>query len=197
VYDRSLTMVDKPWTKSTFFKTPADFRKWLQKHHASAPELWVGYYKKDTGKASMTWPESVDEALCFGWIDAVRRSLGELSYAIRFVPRRPGSIWSAVNIRRVQELTRQGSMQPAGRKAFAARTEKKSVVYSYEQKRSDLDEPYAKKLRKNKAAWEFFQAQAAWYRKQASWWVMSAKKEETRVKRLEKLIADSAQGRRY
>jgi uncharacterized protein YdeI (YjbR/CyaY-like superfamily) len=180
---------------SRFFESPAEFRKWLEKHHATAEELWVGFYKKGSGKASMTWPESVAEALCFGWIDAVRKSLGDVSYTIRFTRRKPGSIWSAVNIRHVQRLVDQGLMQPAGLEAFEARTEKKSRIYSYEQKHSELDEPYAKKLRKNKAAWEFFRTRPAWYRKKASWWVVSAKKEETRLARLEKLIANSAKGR--
>jgi uncharacterized protein YdeI (YjbR/CyaY-like superfamily) len=179
----------------TFFKSPADFRKWLKKNHATAAELWVSYYKKSSGKASITWPESVDEALCFGWIDGIRKSPNDLSYTIRFTPRKPGSIWSAVNIRRAQELADQGLMQPAGLKAFQARAENKSGIYSYEQKSPELVDPYGKTLRKNKAAWEFFQAQPAWYRKAAGWWVVSAKQEETRLKRLEKLIEDSAQGR--
>jgi len=179
----------------TFFKSPADFRKWLKKHHATATELWVGYYKTSSGKASITWPESVDEALCFGWIDGIRKSLDDLSYTLRFTPRKTGSIWSAVNIKHAQELGEQGLMQPAGLKAFQARAENKSGIYSYEQRRPELPDLYGKTLRKNKAAWEFFQAQPAWYRKAAGWWVVSAKTEETRLKRLEKLIEDSAQGR--
>lgn len=180
----------------TFFKTPADFRTWLKKHHTTANELHVGFYKRDSGKPSMTWPQSVDEALCYGWIDGVRRSLGVDAYAIRFTPRRPGSTWSAVNIGRVKFLTEQGLMEPAGNKAFAARSEKKSVIYAYEQTSAELDEASLRKLRKNKAAWTFFQAQPAWYRKLVAWRITSAKKEETRLKRLEKLIADAAQGRR-
>lgn len=181
--------------KIKFFKSPADFRAWLEQHHATAPELWVGYYKKDSGKPSITWPESVDEALCFGWIDGIRKSVDDTSYTIRFTPRRPRSIWSAVNINRVQELTRQGRMRPAGEKAFAARTENRSGIYAYEQRQPELVEPYAKKLRQNKAAWKFFQAQPASYRKTVSWWIVSAKKEETRLKRLTQLIEVSAQGR--
>jgi len=178
-----------------FFKSAVDFRAWLEKHHATAGELWVGYYKKGSGKQSISWPESVDEALCFGWIDGIRKSVDDISYKIRFTPRRPRSIWSAVNIGRVEELTRQGRMRPAGERAFAARTENRSGVYAYEQREPELVGPYGEKLRQNKAAWKFFEAQTASYRKTASWWVLSAKKEETRLKRLEKLIEDSAAGR--
>ena len=174
-----------------FFRSPADFRKWLEKHHATERELWVGFYKKDSGKPSITWPESVDEALCFGWIDGIRKSVDDTSYIIRFTPRRPRSIWSAVNIKRATELTRQGKMQPAGQKAFEARTENRSGIYAYEQRKPEFDEPYRKILEQNKAAWEFFEAQTPSYRKAVSWWVLSAKKEETRLKRLEKLVEDS------
>ncbi|MEW6732760.1 MAG: YdeI/OmpD-associated family protein [Acidobacteriota bacterium] len=178
-----------------FFKSPGDFRKWLEKHHTTAQELWVGYYKKSSGKASITWPESVGEALCFGWIDGLRKSVDEFSYTIRFTPRRPGSIWSVVNIKHVQELSAKGLMQPAGLAAFQARKENKSGIYSYEQRSDKLDEPYEVLLKQNKAAWNFFYAQSPSYRKAAIWWVVSAKKEETRLKRLDKLIEDSAQGR--
>ena len=178
-----------------FFKTPSEFRAWLEKHHATERELWVGYYRKGSGRQGITWPESVDEALCFGWIDGIRKSVDAESYANRFTPRRPRSIWSAVNIGRVEELTREGRMRPAGLKAFEARTENRSAIYAYEQRGPGLPEPYAKRLRRNKAAWEFFQAQTASYRKLVSWWVSSAKKEETRLKRLGKLIEDSAAGR--
>jgi uncharacterized protein YdeI (YjbR/CyaY-like superfamily) len=179
----------------TFFKTPSDFRKWLKQHHATAQELWVGYYKKDSGKPSITWPESVDEALCFGWIDGLRKSVDATSYKIRFTPRRPRSIWSAVNIRRAQELITTGRMQPAGLKAFEARTEDRSRVYSYEQEDKPLDEQYAKQLRANRRAWKFFQAQTPGYQKMMTRWIVSAKKEETRLKRLAQLIAESAEGR--
>ena len=182
--------------KPIFFKSPTEFRKWLDQHHTTAQELWVGFYKKASGKPSITWPESVDEALCFGWIDGIRKSVDDMSYMIRFTPRKSRSVWSAVNIKRVEELNRQGRMQPAGLKAFEARLENKSGIYSYEQRDVELEEPYGKKLRQNKEAWKFFQAQPASYRKAANWWVLSAKKEETRLKRLEKLIEDSAQGRR-
>ncbi len=182
--------------KPTFFRMPAEFREWLAKYHATKNGLLVGYYKKDSGKPSMTWPESVDQALCFGWIDGLRQSLDDTSYTIRFTPRRPGSVWSSVNIKRAQVLIDQGQMQPAGLRAFEARRENKSGIYSYEQRRVDLEEPYNRMLKKNKAAWGFFQIQPASYRKAVYWWLMSAKKEETRLKRLEKLITFSAQGQR-
>lgn len=181
--------------KIKFFKTPEDFRRWLETHHATTDELWVGYYKKDSGKPGITWPESVDEALCFGWIDGIRKRVDDTSYANRFTPRRPRSIWSAVNIKRVEELTRQGRMRPAGERAFAARTENKSGIYAYEQRKTELADPYRKKLQQNKAAWKFFEAQPASYRKMVNWWILSAKKEETRLKRLATLIEDSAQSR--
>jgi uncharacterized protein YdeI (YjbR/CyaY-like superfamily) len=182
--------------KPTFFETPAAFREWLEQHHADADVLLVGYYKKGSGKPSLTWPESVDQALCFGWIDGVRKSIDEVSYTIRFTPRRAGSIWSSVNIKRAQVLIEQGLMRPAGLKAFEARKENKSGIYSYEQRSVDLAEPYQGLLKKNKAAWSFFQKQPASYRKAMSWWIVSAKKEETRLKRLEQLVACSAQGQR-
>lgn len=181
--------------KLKFFKTPADFRKWFETHHASATELWVGFYKKDSGKKSITWPQSVDEALCFGWIDGLRRGIDEVSYKIRFTPRKQRSTWSAVNIKRVGELSEQGLMQPTGLKAFAARQENRSGIYAYEQRSPELPDEYAKKLRKNPAAWKFFQAQPPSYRKAANWWVLSAKQEETRLRRLDKLIDDSAHER--
>jgi uncharacterized protein YdeI (YjbR/CyaY-like superfamily) len=183
----------------TFFKTPADFRRWLDRHHASKDELWVGFYKKDSGKPSITWPESVDEALCVGWIDGIRKTCGADSYMIRFTPRRARSVWSVVNLGRVKVLTEEGRMRPAGLKAFEARQENRSGIYAYEQRRArgdQLEEPYASAMKKHKAAWEFFQSQPASYRKVAGWWVASAKKEETRLKRLQKLIEQSADGKR-
>jgi uncharacterized protein YdeI (YjbR/CyaY-like superfamily) len=180
----------------TFFPSAVNFRHWLAQHHATATELLVGFHKVASGKPSLTWPESVDEALCVGWIDGVRKRIDEHAYTIRFTPRRTGSIWSAVNIRRVQALTAEGRMQPAGLKAFAARKENKSGIYAYEQRQAELVEPYAGLLRKNKAAWTFFQAQPPSYRKRMCWWLISAKQEATRLKRLEKLIAASAGGKR-
>jgi uncharacterized protein YdeI (YjbR/CyaY-like superfamily) len=182
--------------KAKFFRAPSDFRAWLEKNHATATELLVGFYKKGSGKPSITWPESVGEALCFGWIDGVRRRVDDESYTIRFSPRRPRSIWSAVNIKMARELVDGGRMQAAGLKAFEARQEYRSGIYSYEQRQPRFDEPYASKLRKNKTAWAFFQAQPAGYRKMVCWHVVSAKKEETRLQRLEKLMEASAQGRR-
>jgi uncharacterized protein YdeI (YjbR/CyaY-like superfamily) len=182
--------------KPTFFRTSIEFREWLAKHHATLGELLVGFYKKSSGKPSLTWSESVDEALCFGWIDGIRKSIDKSSYTIRFTPRKKGSIWSGVNIRRAQALIEQGLMHPAGLKAFEARRENKSGIYSYEQRSVDLEEPYQQLLKRNKAAWSFFHEQPASYRKTANWWIISAKKEETRLKRLEKLTAFSAQKQR-
>jgi uncharacterized protein YdeI (YjbR/CyaY-like superfamily) len=180
--------------KPTFFETPSAFRAWLEKHHATADILWVGFYKKGSGKPSITWPESVDQALCYGWIDGIRKRIDEFSYTIRFTPRKRGSIWSSVNIQRAQALIEQGQMQPAGLKAYQAKKDNKSGIYSYEQRSVDLEEPYQGLLKQNEAAWGFFQTQPASYRKAVSWWIISAKKEETRGKRLEKLMTYSVQG---
>ena len=180
----------------TFFTSPAEFRAWLEQNHAQAQELWVGYYKKGTGKPSMTWPESVDQALCYGWIDSVRQSIDGDSYTNRFTPRKPGSIWSNVNVKRVGELTELGLMTPAGLKAFEARKPERQGVYSSEQGDIQLDPAYEQQLRANAKAWAFFEKVAPSYRKAAVWWVMSAKREETRLKRLAALIEDSAQGLR-
>ena len=169
---------------------------WLEKNHATATELWVGFYKRDSEKPSITWSESVDQALCFGWIDGIRKRIDDISYQIRFTPRKRGSIWSAVNIKRAEEFARQKRMQPAGLKAFAARIENKSGIYSYEQRSTELSEPYAKLLKKNKAAWNFFEQQPPFYRKMIGWWIISAKKEETRMARLAKLIRESAKRKR-
>jgi uncharacterized protein YdeI (YjbR/CyaY-like superfamily) len=181
--------------KPKFFKSTSDFRAWLEAHHGSAAELWVGFYKKDSGKPSITWPQSVDEALCFGWIDGIRKSIDDHSYMIRFTPRKPRSTWSTVNIKRAGKLNEQQLMRPAGLKAFAVRQENRSGIYSYEQRSPELPDQYAKKLEQNPTAWKFFQTQSPSYRKAANWWVLSARKEETRLKRLDKLIEDSANGR--
>lgn len=178
----------------TFFPTPADFRRWLAKHHATATELLVGFYKVGSGKASITWPESVDQALCFGWIDGLRKRIDDESYTIRFTPRKPTSTWSAVNIKRVEELIQLGLMTPAGLKAFEARKANRSGIYSYEQRTAELPPEYEKGLKANRAACTFFQAQPASYRKAAMWWIVSAKQEATRLKRLAQLIDLSAQG---
>jgi uncharacterized protein YdeI (YjbR/CyaY-like superfamily) len=175
---------------------PEAFRAWLEQHHATDQELWVGFYKKDSGRPSITWPESVDEALCFGWIDGVRKSIDDESYMIRFTPRKPSSTWSAVNIKRVGELAEQGRMHPAGLAAFARRTEAKSGIYAYENRDSAaLEAADEQQFRANAQAWDFFQAQPPGYRKTAIWWVVSAKQEATRRKRLATLIDDSAHGR--
>ncbi|HEX7019087.1 MAG TPA: YdeI/OmpD-associated family protein [Gemmatimonadaceae bacterium] len=181
----------------TFFKRPADFRKWLEKHHATDRELLVGVHKKGSGEPSITWPESVDEALCFGWIDGIRRSLGTDRYTIRFTPRKKGSIWSAANTRRAQELIELGRMRPAGLRAFEARTAERSGVYSFEQREAArLDGSAEKRFRSNGAAWTFFTSQPSGYRKIAVFWVVSAKRGDTRERRLQTLIADSAAGQR-
>jgi uncharacterized protein YdeI (YjbR/CyaY-like superfamily) len=179
-----------------FFKTPSAFRKWLAANHDKASELWVGFHKKSSGKPSITWPESVDEALCVGWIDGIRKSIDEESYMIRFSPRKPNSIWSAINIKNVQKLIEQNRMEPAGLKAFAARKEYRSGIYSYEQRPAELVEPYASKLKHNQSAWKFFQAQPPSYRKMMTWFILSAKQEETRLARLRKLIEASAKRER-
>ena len=182
--------------KPTFFATAGELRQWLERNHATATELLVGFYKRRSGKPSITWQELVDEELCFGWIDGVRQGIDEISYSNRITPRKPRSTWSAVNIARAQELIRLGRMHPAGLKAFELRTDERSAIYSYEQRKSARLEPGAERsFRANQKAWTFFQAQAPGYRQAATWWVISAKREETRKKRLVTLIADSALGR--
>ncbi len=181
--------------KPKFFRSPAEFRRWLAAHHASAAELWVGFRKKATGAPSITWPESVDEALCVGWIDGLRKRIDDAGYTIRFSPRKPGSIWSAVNVRRARALIEQGRMRAAGLKAYEARRANRVGVYSFEQRSVALPPPYEAKLQRNAAAWRFFHAQTASYRRAAMWWVVSAKQEATRLRRLEQLIDHSAHGR--
>ena len=195
------TRLQKPKAKDQrppiqYFRTPVDLRKWFEKHHQTEQELRVGFYKKGSGKQSITWPESVAEALCFGWIDGIRHSVDDDSYTIRFTPRKRTSIWSSVNINLAQDLIKNGLMLPAGLEAFKARRENKSGIYAYEQREATLPEPYLGKLKKNKAAHKFFEAQPASYRKQINWWVLCARKEETRLSRLAKLIEESAAGRR-
>jgi uncharacterized protein YdeI (YjbR/CyaY-like superfamily) len=188
--------VDRGRMKPTFFATPTEFRAWLEKHHDRAEELWVGFYKKSSGNPSITWPEAVDEVLCFGWIDGKRKGIDDSSYAIRFTPRKPNSIWSAVNLRRVEELAREGRMHPPGLKAFDQRVTERSRIYSYEQRdAARLDDAQEKLFRANHKAWDYFQTAPPSYRKAAIWWVVSAKAEETRLRRLTKLIDDSERGR--
>src|ERR1700674_4571905 len=180
-----------------FFKSPAAFRKWLADNHAKSKELWVGFYKKNSGRPSMTWPESVDEALCFGWIDGIRKKVNHESYKIRFTPRRATSTWSAVNIARVGVLRREGRMQPAGVAAFARREESNSARYSFENRETaKLSAADEREFRRDPVAWEFFQRQPPGYRRLAAWWVISAKRPETRRKRLERLIITSRARRR-
>jgi uncharacterized protein YdeI (YjbR/CyaY-like superfamily) len=182
---------------AAFFTAPAELAAWLEAHHELVPELWVGFHKKGSGLPSMTWPEAVDEALCFGWIDGVRKSIDETSYAIRFTPRTARSTWSAVNIKRLPELVAEGRMRPVGLKAFAARAVEKSGIYSYEQREAvELGDSFERQFRVNQAVWNFFQAQPPSYRKAATWWVVSAQKDETRQRRLTALVDDSAAGRR-
>ena len=181
--------------KLLFFQSPADFRAWLDTRHWQCRELWVGFYKKSSGKPSITYPEALDEALCFGWIDGVRRSVDHDAYTIRFTPRQPKSQWSAVNIKRAQELLRAGRMCPAGLKAFAGAKDQPRK-YSYEQRhQASFDQEQEQQFRGEGQAWDYFQKQPPWYRRTATFWVVSAQKPETRQKRLETLIQDCAHGR--
>jgi uncharacterized protein YdeI (YjbR/CyaY-like superfamily) len=183
-------------TEATFFATPAELRAWFEANHADADELLVGFHKKGTGRPSITWPEAVDEALCFGWIDSVRRSIDADSYSNRFTPRRPRSNWSAVNIKRVAELTREGRMTPPGLAAFERREEARSGVYSFERREpAKLDADQERRFRAAAEAWGWFQSRPPGYRRAALHWVMSAKRAETRERRLDTLIEDCAGGR--
>jgi uncharacterized protein YdeI (YjbR/CyaY-like superfamily) len=182
--------------KARFFRTAADFRAWLEKHHGTARELVVGFYKKGSGKPSVTWSEAVDQALCFGWIDSIRRRIDDVSYSNRFTPRRAGSNWSAVNIQRVRELSKLGLMTPSGLKAFEGRRRDRSATYSYERrKEARLEAAQERRFRANRVAWTYFQSRPPSYRQTAIWWVVSAKQEATRERRLARLIEDSANGR--
>ena len=179
-----------------FFANPSELHAWFEKNHDKASEIWVGFHKKSSGKPSITWPESVDEALCFGWIDSIRRSVNDTSYTNRFTKRKARSTWSAVNIGRAKELISLGRMQPAGLKAFEQRSDERSAIYSYEQRESaKLGSAFEKQFRANKKAWRFFRAQAPWYQRVAAFWVISAKKDDSRIERLAKLIKDSENGR--
>ena len=180
-----------------YFPSPAAFRDWLEAHHASADELWVGYHKRATGTPSLTWPESVDEALCYGWIDGLRKRVDDERYAIRFTPRRPGSNWSRVNLARVAALTAEGRMRPAGIAAFEGR-KPEADERSYEDRPDDLPESYVVAFReRDAAAWDFFLAQSRSYRRLVIGWILSAKREETRLRRLEGIVEASAGGRRW
>jgi uncharacterized protein YdeI (YjbR/CyaY-like superfamily) len=180
-----------------FFATPAEFRRWLAVHHGSARELWVGYHRKATGRPSMTWQESVDEALCFGWIDGIRKSVDAHSYKIRFTPRKAKSTWSAVNIARMEVLRKQDRLHPAGVAAFSRLKKSNSAIYSFEnRKAAKLTAEQQRSFQPHRTAWNFFQAQPPGYRRMAAWWVISAKKPETRQSRLKRLIEDSLAERR-
>lgn len=182
--------------KPKFFKSQADFRQWLEKNHASKAELMIGFYKKNSGKPSITYPEALDEALCFGWIDGVRRTLGEDSYVQRFTPRRPKSIWSNVNVKHVERLKKLGRMAPPGLAAFALRTPERTGVYAFENSPHKLAVAYEKKFRANKKAWQFFDQLPPSLKRTCIFWVMNAKQEETRLRRLDSLIESSATGER-
>jgi uncharacterized protein YdeI (YjbR/CyaY-like superfamily) len=184
-------------TEPIYFRSPGEFRKWLERYHDKRDELWLGYYKKASGKPSLTWAEAVDQALCFGWIDGVRKSVDAERSMQRFTPRRPNSNWSEVNIANVARLKKAGLMQPAGLAAFEKRTEARSGLYSYEQRKDLSFEPaQLKRFKANKKAWAFFEKQPPSYRQLSIYRVVSAKKPETRASRLDKLIAASAEGRR-
>ncbi len=178
------------------FATPSEFRAWLSEHHETATELWVGLRKKGSERPGITWREAVDEALCFGWIDSVGRRIDDQSYTVRFTPRRKGSNWSNVNVERVRELTARGLMQPSGLRAFEARDQRRTGAYSYEVPELGLDGAVEEGVRSNLAAWDFFSTQPRWYQRAAGHWVMSARREETRLRRLATLVEDSANGRR-
>ncbi|MFD1142417.1 YdeI family protein [Larkinella insperata] len=181
---------------ATFFATPAEFRQWLEENHSTEKELVVGFYKVGSGKPSMTWPQSVDEALCFGWIDGIRKSIDDTSYQIRFTPRKAKSIWSAVNIKRIGELMEQGLVRSAGLTIFQERDLKRAGLYTHEQTDWQLSAEFEARLKANEPAWQFFQKQVPSYQKSAIHWVMGAKQETTRQKRLADLIEDSANSRK-
>jgi uncharacterized protein YdeI (YjbR/CyaY-like superfamily) len=183
---------DKTRSNPIFFANPSEFHIWLEKNHDKASEIWVGFHKKSSGKLGITMPESVDEALCFGWIDSVRRSVSDTSYANRFTRRKTRSTWSAISIKRAKELIRLGRMQPSGLRAFEQRAADRSAIYSYEQRQTaTLSDAFETHFRANNKAWSFFQSQPPWYRRVSAFWVLSAKREETKLKRLARLIEDS------
>ena len=179
-----------------FFSTPKEFNRWLAKNHDRETELWVGFHKVHTEKPSLTWAQSVDEALCYGWIDGVRRRVDDERYTIRFSPRKATSIWSAVNIALMETLIAEGRVRPAGLRAFERRREARTAIYAYEQRQTATLEPeMEREFRANRAAWRWFELAPAWYRRNTLWWIVSAKRPETRARRLAELIAASAEGR--
>jgi uncharacterized protein YdeI (YjbR/CyaY-like superfamily) len=179
-----------------YFASPAEFRAWLEEHHETESEVWVGMWKKATGRPSLTWAQAVDEALCFGWIDGIAKRVDDERHMQRFTPRKPTSNWSAINIANVERLRAEGRMRPAGEAAFGRRRDDRTAIYSYEQRKNPQLEPEEQaQLEANADAWAYFSARPPSYRKPAIWWVISAKKPETRARRLATLIADSAAGR--
>jgi uncharacterized protein YdeI (YjbR/CyaY-like superfamily) len=191
-----MTRASHKASEPLFFARPALFRKWLERNHETHGELLVGFHKRDSGHESMTWPESVAEALCFGWIDGVRRRIDDESYTIRFTPRKASSIWSTVNTNKMHELIAANRVHPAGMRAFERRSEQKSSVYSYENRHNAvLDDESERQFKRHKAAWKFFEQCPPWYRRTATWRIISAKRPETRAKRLAELIACCEAGR--
>ncbi len=189
-------MTNKRAARVKHFASAEAFRAWLATNHAGVAELWVGFYKKSANKKGATYSEALDEALCYGWIDGVRYAVDATRYKIRFTPRKPKSIWSLVNVRHVLRLKKLGRMAEPGLKAFAAREQHRTGIYSFEQKRPGLSAKHKKLLRANRLAWEFFSRQAPWYQRTAGYWVSSAKREETQLRRLTTLVEDSEKGRR-
>lgn len=182
--------------KPKFFSTPAEFHQWLEQNHDKESELLIGFHRKASGKKSITYAEALDEALCFGWIDGVRKKLNETSYVQRFTPRKPKSIWSNVNVNHVERLKTEGRMQAAGLAAYERRTPERTGIYAFENRPHQLSRAYEKRFRENKKAWEFFEKQPPYYKRLTIFRIMSAKKEETQVRRLEQLIECSANGKR-
>ena len=191
-----LVMTDEIRPEVRFFARRESLRAWFEKNHRSAKELWIGYYKRGSGRKGLTYAEAVEEALCFGWIDGQIRSVDEMSYANRYTPRRPGSRWSRVNVAKVKELSRTGRMRPTGLKVFTERTPGQLAGYSFEERPKEFDPPLAREFREAKEAWRFFQVQPPYYRRAATFWVMSARLDQTRRRRLSVLIKNSGQRRR-
>jgi uncharacterized protein YdeI (YjbR/CyaY-like superfamily) len=179
-----------------FFSTPKQFREWLERNHDSATELLLGFHKTSSGKKSITYSEALDEALCYGWIDGVRKNVNETSYTIRFTPRKARSIWSLVNVKHIERLTKEGRMQPAGVEAYERRDPKRTGIYAFENRPREFSPEFEKAFRKNKAAWTFFEKQPPGYKRVIVFWVMEAKKEETRMKRFKQLVELSEKGLR-
>jgi len=182
--------------KIKYFKSASEFRRWLEVNHARVSEIWVGFFKKDSAKGGLTYAEAVDEALCFGWIDGLKKRVDELSYTHRFTPRKAKSNWSRINVQHAERLKKAGRMTQAGLEAYAAREPERSDAYSFENAPRKLPAAEEKQFKANKIAWDFFQQQPPGYQRQAIWWVVSAKKPETRARRLGQLIAESRHARR-